>query len=159
MSNIFTAQDGRRYFRDHFGAYREVNTSTDLGVPSVHRFRTLRYEPRGHSLENRKAVMGTAHRMRLMIQSTCRSIFHRGGALTVSQSFTQEATITRSTTFEVGCLTLHISPRDCPKKSSRSRSQLQRQKPQQKRKNNDTGKITVLPQRSSRFAERVVRDD
>ncbi|MGA9932226.1 MAG: hypothetical protein WBQ13_14870 [Terriglobales bacterium] len=35
MSNIFTAQDGRRYFRDHFGAYREVNTSTDLGVPSV----------------------------------------------------------------------------------------------------------------------------
>ena len=35
MNNIFTAADGRRYFRDSRGAFREIAMSTDLGVPSV----------------------------------------------------------------------------------------------------------------------------
>lgn len=35
MNRIFTAADGRRYFRDSHGAFREIAMSTDLGVPSV----------------------------------------------------------------------------------------------------------------------------
>jgi hypothetical protein len=33
--STFTAADGKRYFKDSHGAFREVGTRTDLGVPSV----------------------------------------------------------------------------------------------------------------------------
>jgi hypothetical protein len=49
MSDIFTAKDGKRYFKDSTGAYREVNTSTDLGVPSVPRKENNALQPPARS--------------------------------------------------------------------------------------------------------------